>query len=640
MTAALAVGGLLALLGLLVLALVKPETTLLVLVALDISNINQVIADHVGISPYRPLLALALVALFVLVRRRRFRLRWSPVTLGLLILYAGFCLSLVNAADPVASQSLLLSRGRDLLYYLVVLALVLSLDKLWAVAAVSVLVLSGLAGLTGVHEFLLGNKGDLFGLSSVPLVQEGSAFTQRHAGTSSDVNFWSRLLILLTPLSLSLWAAGRGRWPRLLWLGCAVSLLLGVYLTQSRGGFIALFVAVVVWLLLAGGRYRTSVLFIPLALVVLVPLTGIGSRLQTLTAVASSSTATADQSVVTRERLQIDALRMFADSPLTGHGIGSYGSLFPRYDRLANYYQPVDIVVAAHNFYLEQAADGGVFLLLAWAIFLGTLVLAALRTRARALRSGDDTARFLAVGIVAGIVGWAIASVFLHLSDFRALLVVAVLAAALDLRSSGVPPVVTTTDRPAPISARLLACVLAGAGAIAFVGVLSTSDTTYVSQTTLGVETRRTADPSTAYQLDVASRGQIVPTLAAVVDKSLSGAGPGRSGTGDTSVVVGVAQSRLGGAVLVTVTAASDADARRAAAAAVELGRARVAALQDDYVLKGEVGAVRPITPLRRRALLPLGLFVVAAVAVAVRRRPAARPPLGAGLLAGRGQSR
>ena len=476
----LLVGALVVLAAFAVLAIRFPRVSLLTLVALDVSNINGVIADQVGISPYKPQLALAVVAVSVMVRRRMFRFRWSPVLLGTMVLFAGFCVSFVAAADPVTSQDVLLGQARDMLYFVVVYALLLSTDQIKAVASVVVFVLAGLAALTVIHEFLLHNSGSLYGLSRVPLVQEGGALTPRHAGTSSDVNFWARLLILFTPLSLSLLAISRSWRERVVWAGCFLALLLGVYLTQSRGGFIALFVGLVVWALLAGGRYRKSLLYLPIVLIVLVPLTGIGSRLGTLTAIVSGSTTTADPSVVTRKRFQLDAWNMFLDSPITGHGIGSYGTLFPSYDRVANFYEPVTIVVAAHNFYLEQAADGGIILLLCWAFFFGSIVFVCLRTLFGASQAGDHTDRFLAVGILGGLTGWLIASVFLHLSDFRALLVIAAVAAAIDVRSRTTAhpagpeeSVDHELDKRSPRGrpSRALVPVLAGIAALGLVGL-------------------------------------------------------------------------------------------------------------------------------------------------------------------------
>ncbi len=537
-----------------VVALSRPVVALLVLVATDVANLNAVVADQVGFSPYRPQLALALVLVGVLAARRFVAarggsplghddgpmLRWSPVMLGVLILYAGFAISLIGSDDPSYSATLLAERLRDVLYLVAVVALMQATHSARRVAAAAVLVLAALAGLTVVHEFVLGNQGELFGLSRVPLVREGGAFTARHAGTSSDVNFWARILILIAPLGLSLWASSRGLRARWLWAGCLASLSLGVYLTQSRGGFLALFVAAVVWLFLAGGRYRRSIWMLGVAVVVIVPLSGIGSRLSTLTDVVSGSAVTSDPSVETRKRLQVDALRMFADSPVNGHGIGTYGTIFPRYDRLADYSNPVDIVVAAHNFYLEQAADGGVVLLLAWVLFLGSIAFCSLRTRLRARASGDQESELLAVGVLAGLSGWVVASVFLHLSDLRGLLLIAGLAAVVDLRARNQAPGATvlpaTQHAPAGTARKVAVTAVFVLGAAGLAALFAVPAVRWANSATMAVlPAAARADAASAYQLDVISRGVLVPTLAAACEVRADQRGSGGRGRGRSS---------------------------------------------------------------------------------------------------------
>jgi O-antigen ligase len=606
------------------LAVVRPRVALLLLITLDISNLNGVIAEQAGISPYKPELALAVVVLLIILVRRRGHLAWSPVLLGVAILFAGFCVSLISTDDPITSQALLSSRGRDLFYFFVVYALLLATGEITRAAQGIVLVLAALAGLTVVHEFVLHNNGDLYGLSRVPLVQEGGAFTPRHAGTSSDVNFWARLLILVSPLALSLWSIATRRPQRLLWAGCALALLAGVYLTQSRGGFIALFVAVIGWMWFAGSRYRKSLLLAPVTVAVLVPLTGIASRLGTLSAITASSVASADVSVVTRKRLQLDALHMFLDSPITGHGIGSYVAIFHHYDRLSDYYQPVDIVVAAHNLYLEQAADGGVVLLLAWGVFVGSVLFCAIWARTLAARAGDLPTSRLALGVVAGLVGWLLASVFLHLSDFRALLVVAALAAALDVhaRRLVLPPVPAATVVRAP--SRPFQLTMAALAALSLAGLvlsLTTGRLVYRNEATLAVVPAATGPSgSAAYQLDVVSRGVVVPTLATVLDSSLSMSDLARfSGASTADALLTVGPSTLGGALLVTVTAPNRASANVLGTAAVALAKNRVDDLDTSYQLTGEMAGVRAVAPVRRWLALPFLVSLGAAGLILLR---------------------
>ena len=601
------------------LALVRPRVALLLLVVLDVANLNGVIAEHVGVSPYRALLGLATGALLVVLVRFRRRLSWSPVLLGVAVLFAGFSVSLVDAADPGASVALLTSRVRDLFYFIVVYALLLTTRAVRPLASAVVLMLAGLAALTVVHEFVLDNRGDIFGLSRVPLVSESGAATPRHAGTSADVNFWGRLLILFAPLAFSLAAAATRRRTRLVWVGCAVSLVAGVYLTQSRGGFIALFVAVVVWLALAGGWYRRSILLLPVVVAALVPISGIGARLSTLT----RSAGAADPSVVERRRLQVDAAKMFLDRPLTGHGIGSYPSVFRRFDRLADSYQPVDIEVAAHNLYLEQAADGGIVLFLAWAVFVGSVLFAAVRALVIGRRSGDVLSIWLSVGVISGLAGWLLASAFLHLSDFRCLLVHAALAAALDVRARGLPTAPALPQRPDGTRNRLAAAaliavvVLSGAGLA--MSLLTGRDTYRTTATLAVVPTTTSASGSSAYQLDVVSRGIIVPTLATILQRTVTPAEVGKQA--GTVTRVAVSPSDQGGAVLVEVTATDPRAAESAGRSAVALAKQETVALATGYQLSGEPGAPEGSRRVRRWLAIPCGLAMVVSVLALTRLR-------------------
>jgi O-antigen ligase len=601
------------------LALVRPRVALLLLVVLDVANLNGVIAENVGISPYRALLGLATVALLMVLVRSRSQLSWSPVLLGVAVLFAGFAVSLVGAADPTASVALLTSRLRDLFYFVVVYALLLTTRAARPVASAAVLVLGGLAALTVVHEFVLGNRGDLLGLSRVPLVSQSGAATPRHAGTFADVNFWGRLLILFAPLAFSLGAAATRRRTRLVWVGCSLSLIAGVYLTQSRGGFIALFVAIVVWLAVAGGWYRRALLLLPVVVAVLLPISGIGARLSTLT----TSAGAADPSVVERTRLQVDAAKMFLDRPLTGHGIGSYPSIFRSYDRLADSYQPVTIKVAAHNLYLEQAADGGVVLFLAWTIFVGSVLFVAVRALVIGRRSEEPLTTWLPLGVISGLAGWLLASAFLHLSDFRSLLVLAALAAALDVRARGLPPVPVPLRRGRAPASRFAAVALVAALVLSGTGVaasLLTGRDVYHSVATLAVvPTNTSASGSGAYQLDVVSRGIIVPTLATILQRTLTPAEVGRPA--GTAARVKVFPSDQGGAVLVQVTTTDPGTAEPAGRRAVALAQQEMAALTTGYQLSGAPGATGASRPLRRWLTIPCGLAMVVAALALIRLR-------------------
>jgi hypothetical protein len=226
---------------------------------------------------------------------------------------------------------------------------------------------------------------------------------------------------------------------------------------------------------------------------------------------------------------------------------------------------------------------------------------------------------------VAGLVGWLLASVFLHLSDFRALLVVAALAAALDVhaRRLTVPPVlpamkvVRAPSRPFQLTMAALA-VLSLAGLVLS---LTTGRVEYRNEATLAVVPAATGPSgSAAYQLDVVSRGVIVPTLATILDSSLSTLELARvSGTSAADASATVEPSTLGGAVLLTVTAPNRASADVLGTAAVALAKSRVDDLDTSYQLTGEMAGARVVAPVRRWLALPLLLSLSGAGLILLR---------------------
>jgi hypothetical protein len=195
-------------------------------------------------------------------------------------------------------------------------------------------------------------------------------------------------------------------------------------------------------------------------------------------------------------------------------------------------------------------------------------------------------------------------------------------------------------DRPAAVSAptwrpraQMVELGLAGAAVLSLVGLvaaLGTGATQYRSVSTLAlVPTVEAVDPGSAYQLDLISRGVILPTLAAALDASLSPAEIERqAGRPPSSELdVDIAQSRLGGALVVTVTTDTEQSAADTAAAAVTLATTQVAVLDTGYRVLGETGLPQPLEPVRRWLgwLFAVTLLGTAAGVLRLSRAKAAR---------------
>jgi putative inorganic carbon (HCO3(-)) transporter len=220
-----------------------------------------------------------------------------------------------------------------------------------------------------------------------------------------DPNYFAAELIPAILVSGFLLLGGASRRTR---LGAGVVLAfdgVAVILTQSRGGVSGLAVALLAAVVVAG-RLRPRVLaavLVVAAMGVGYYAAGAGSHLR-----AHSSSGRVDEWHV--------ALRVFADHPLHGVGLGNYTAVEPSYATRSidlNYVRYiVDFRQVVHNSYLEVAAELGVVGLLLFVGFLGATVVRAGRALVRDATPAGDLELY-ARGLLAGVIGMLIAYVFL-----------------------------------------------------------------------------------------------------------------------------------------------------------------------------------------------------------------------------------
>jgi hypothetical protein len=168
---------------------------------------------------------------------------------------------------------------------------------------------------------------------------------------------------------------------------------------------------------------------------------------------------------------------------------------------------------APHNLYAQFACDSGAVGLVGLAVFLGGFIwIIAVRTPRIAETNPD---RSLAAAVLAAIVGWSVASIFLHLAYFRPLAVVLALAGALAFADGG------CSDRGAAVPGWRSFSVPIGVvlGVIASGVVLAaTSSPTYTaSQTVQLVPSEQMADVL-PYALSVRNRRVFLQTYAVIID--------------------------------------------------------------------------------------------------------------------------
>ncbi|MCX6032902.1 MAG: O-antigen ligase family protein [Chloroflexi bacterium] len=228
----------------------------------------------------------------------------------------------------------------------------------------------------------------------------------RAYGTLQQPNPYAGYLGYLAPVAASLALGGLGQWRQQrrradLWIGLAcggvaVLLAAGIGLSWSRGGWLGLAAALIA--VAALRNRRTAILTVTaLALIALViALFGTGWLPGTVAArmadlgnylvgpdpaqMASpvvGGTEITDANFAVLERLAHweAGLRMFADRPWLGVGIGNYGVAYARY-ALPHWY---DALGHAHNVYINFLAETGILGAVAFAVFWLGLAWHALR---------------------------------------------------------------------------------------------------------------------------------------------------------------------------------------------------------------------------------------------------------------------
>lgn len=222
-----------------------------------------------------------------------------------------------------------------------------------------------------------------------------------------ETNYLATILVLLVPLAFALGSLERVPMRRALWMGSGVLLVLMVFLTSSRGGFVGLLAAGMVFVYRRRGLGgAVAVMLLLLGSVLLLP-TDLGTRaLATVFQDSSELPPGLEQSNRAHVALFWAALRMIGDSPLIGVGPLNFKSL-------STLYTGLDQGNIAHNSFLEIAAEFGlpalaVFVLLLAATF-GTLGRA---TRLTGGREAEELAAW-AEGLRSGLTGFLVAGCFI-----------------------------------------------------------------------------------------------------------------------------------------------------------------------------------------------------------------------------------
>jgi O-antigen ligase len=359
--------------------LVHPYLGVLLFLALLYGRPEQFVPQ---VAALRLPFLLALFTMFawlvqVLIKRETFR--WRTELGWMIALGLAMAISAYRAPDPNVLIVGLMDALR-LAFLFVLLQQLLNTERRARLAIQVLLALTVLLALYAIRGWITGTS---------VLVEHGRLRAIVAVGDFDDPNDLSAALVIAVPVALLLLLRAKSFWARS-WGGISLAILLGaIYLCNSRGGMLALGVAMGIFLVYQLGWTRGCLLgAAALALMV-----AFGpDRFDT-------SSLAGDDSALGRIQAWEAGLRMFTHNPLFGVGYEQFEERHP---------------IPAHNSFVHGLGEGGLVTALAWVglNYWAVLQLVRLR-RQRNDEGGSNGSRAYAAALQAGLLASLAAGMFL-----------------------------------------------------------------------------------------------------------------------------------------------------------------------------------------------------------------------------------
>lgn len=314
------------------------------------------------------------------------------------------CLSIAASADIRASGREVVKWGEFAAVYLAGTAFIrTSAQVKWVARAV-------VAG--GASQALLGVAQ--LALSHGPAAFAAERAFLRAYGTFDQPNPFAGYLNVILAVAVA-WALIGPSAGRRIYAAAAVLLGAGLLASESRGALLAGLVAVSVMLVVVFPPLRrlvlpTAVVVLGASLVAAFGLLPLDPLQRALTAVGLGNVSFGDVtnanfSAVERAAHWLAGVRMFADHPVIGVGIGNYGSAYPAYHP-RGWYPSLE---HAHNIYINFAAETGTVGLTAYLLLVGS----ALWYSCAAMRLAHEPVyRATALGVMGAVLATSLHNIF------------------------------------------------------------------------------------------------------------------------------------------------------------------------------------------------------------------------------------
>jgi O-antigen ligase len=395
-------------------AIGKPELGLAGFLIITYTQLSDVgIVYHGFPSIAQPVAGLLIIVILIRMAIYGERpLGWVRAGLFLLVYTISWLISLLHAADSVSANQAFIGFVKDALGMLIVVYFIQNPTSLrravWALIAAGIVM-----GTISAFQYLTGNFSNIFlGFGGWEQQVSGELARQRMTGPYANPNAYAQVLVALAPIALDRVWHERNLWLRILAAWALVVIVLTIFFTFSRGGFLSLVFAVAV--LLAQRRFN----FVPVVVTIIL---GIGliqflpasyaDRINSLFQLVPSSGQVVDTSFRGRLSENTVAWRMFRDNPVLGVGLGNYPSFYQDYSRqLGIDHRRVGRSPA--SLYLEVIAEQGLVGTLIFAVLMVSIFGGLVKARRNFVIAGLRDDAFIASAIFAGVAGYMFEAIF------------------------------------------------------------------------------------------------------------------------------------------------------------------------------------------------------------------------------------
>ncbi|HPB30358.1 MAG TPA: O-antigen ligase family protein [Candidatus Sumerlaeota bacterium] len=377
----------------------RPFVTLCLLTALiGMEALNTIQTGEVySITGIKIVGLILIFSLLPQIALRRFRFRAGPEMLAMLIFLTGIAVGFFNAANMTLSVRAALTYVQLIVLWFAVQLIVNDIRHLRILGIVAILTLA-ISAFAGIYQYIAD-----------PAL--------RISGTSQNAAVLSADLYVALWFCLVLAAGAVHETSKFLWRAMFVLLLAGILCSLSRAAYLAFIPSVLVAAIFYGrGKKALPALIAVIILIaILAPFTI--RRLAETSIITDSSTRGHFYSIKA-------GLKMIADHPIAGVGLGNYPEHYLRYVN-----DPGMVPRTPHNSYIAIGAEMGIPSLLAF-LLIHLLAFRALWKACRSMRmSGDREGLLYAAAIAGALAAVVIIGLFHSLQVTKYLWILLALAA-------------------------------------------------------------------------------------------------------------------------------------------------------------------------------------------------------------------